>query len=221
MERNYYIVLGISRGASKHQIKKAYRDMAKRYHPDGCGKEIDEAKFREIQRAYETLSDRELRDVYDAGLIQPLASDRSRRDDPVINAQRSPLEDFMHDRSLVDEFLNGWLPGDFSQGRRGAVEKDLAIEMVLEPSEARDGGLFPLTVPVIEFCTHCGGAGYRFPFVCRRCRGNGRVRAERSFSISIPPNTKDHTEVTLALDDIGLRGVALHLFIRVAPIESV
>lgn len=216
MEKNYYIVLGISRGASKQNIKQAYREMAKRYHPDSGGSEIDEAKFLEIQKAYETLSDGERRAVYDAAIARPVASSRPRGSGRITEMRPSVRENQMRRRSFVDDFFEGWLPGRYHPRPSGRLEKELAIEMTLEPSEARDGGLFPLTVPVVEPCPRCGGSGVAYPFVCSRCHGNGRIETERHFSVSIPPYTKDRTDVTLPLDDIGLNGVRLHLFIRVA-----
>lgn len=215
MEKNYYIILGISKGASKQSIKQAYREMAKRYHPDSGGSKIDEAKFLEVQKAYETLSDGKRRAVYDAAIASP-PSYRSGR---TTSVRHTVHEDRMRRRSFVDEFLDGWLTGGYRPWRSGRVEKELAIEMTLEPSEARDGGLFPLRVPVIESCARCGGSGFEYPFVCSRCFGDGGIETERRFSVSIPPHTKDRTDVTLSLDDIGMKGVLLHLFIRVASQE--
>ena len=219
MKENYYIVLGISRGASKQRIKQAYRNMAKRYHPDGGGTEINETKFKEIQKAYETLSDRERRAIYDATLTQPTPPPQSNRTNDIINPQRSFWRKRMNRRSFVDEFFEGWLPGSYFPSDRARVDKSLAIEMTLDPSEARHGGLFPLAVPVEEPCSWCSQSGFQYPFVCSRCRGRGWVHAERSFSVSVPPHTKDGTEVRISLEDIGLSGVTLYLFIRVAASE--
>ena len=219
MKKNHYIVLGISQGASEQKIKQAYRDMAKRYHPDSGGTDISESKFKEIQKAYEILSDGTRRALYDADLTQNTRPAQPDRADEIINARRSFRENWTKRRSFVDEFFSGWLPGSYFSRDTGTVDKELAIEMTLDPSEARDGGLFPLTVPVAEPCTWCDQSGFQYPFVCSRCRGKGWVQAQRSFSVSVPPNTKDGTEVSISLDDIGLSGVSLYLFIRIAANE--
>ena len=68
MPKDYYFVLGVPRGASGAKIKNAYRAMAKRYHPDSCGPEPSEEKFREVQRAYDTLGHKARRKAYDHDL---------------------------------------------------------------------------------------------------------------------------------------------------------
>jgi DnaJ-class molecular chaperone len=118
-------------------------------------------------------------------------------------------------RSIVDEFFDGLMVGNYASGYKGRVDKELAIEIILDPSEAQHGGLFPLTVPVFEPCTHCGQSEFQFPFICASCMGRGYVQTERRFSISIPPNTRDGTEVIIPLDDIGLNNVNLYVFISI------
>jgi molecular chaperone DnaJ len=215
MKKDHYIILGVSKGATKDRIKQAYRDMAKRYHPDSGGTEINETKFKEIQKAYEILGDTNRRAIYDAKLSHPKHPTPSRR----VKKQTIIKESLFGKRSIVDEFFDGLLVGNYAPGYRKRVEKELAIEMILDPSEAQHGGLFPLTVPVLEPCPACGQSGFQFPFICTSCMGRGYVQTERRFSISIPPNTRDGTEVTIPLDDIGLNGVNLYVFISIEAHE--
>ncbi len=215
MKKDYYFILGVSKGATKDRIKKAYRDKAKKYHPDSGGTEISELKFKEIQKAYETLSDKNRRAVYDTKLshqIHPCPSYRIKKSAKNQTVIRNSL---LSKRSIVDEFFGGLLVGNYASGDKESGNKDLAIEMILDPSEAQEGGLFPLIVPVLEHCTNCGQPGIQFPFICTNCMGRGYIQTERGFSISIPPNTKHGTEVIIPLDDIGLRGVNLYLFISI------
>lgn len=215
MKKDYYIVLGVSKGATKDRIKQAYREMAKKYHPDSGGTEIDETKFKEVQKAYETLGDTNRRAVYDAKLdrrIQPFPSSRIENR---IKTHTFFSDDLFSKRSFVDEFFDGLLVGNYASGYQGRIDKELAIEMILDPSEAQHGGLFPLSVPVVGPCVNCDRSGFQFPFICTNCMGRGYIRTEKSFSISIPPNTTDGTEVILPLDDIGLHGVSLYVFIRI------
>ncbi len=215
MRKNYYIVLGVPRGASNQRIKRAYRDMAKRYHPDSGGEEISENKFRELQTAYETLSDVHRRAAYDNRLAQrlrssspPIRKNRYQANPSVSNISSKTAY------SAIDDFFDGWVVGKRATGRRD-LARDIAIEIILTPDEAQHGGLFPLTLPVLEPCMNCGHSGLRFPFTCSKCRGRGYRQAERHFSISIPPNTKNRTEVSVPLDGIGLEGFYLYVFIRI------
>lgn len=215
MKKDYYIILGVSKGATKDRIKQAYRDMAKRYHPDSGGTEINETKFKEIQKAYETLSDANRRAVYDAKLSQRVYPSISPRIKKSAKKQTIFRDRLFSERSIVDEIFGGLLVGNYASGYKGRIEKELAIEMILDPSEAQHGGLFPLTIPVLEPCTHCGQSEFQYPFICTGCMGRGYVQTERRFSISIPPNTRDGTEIIIPLDDIGLIGVNLFVFISI------
>jgi molecular chaperone DnaJ len=215
MKKDHYIILGISKGATKDRIKQAYRDMAKRYHPDSGGTEINETKFKEIQKAYETLSDTNRRAVYDAKLSHQIHPSISHRIKKSVKKQTIIRSSLFSKRSIVDEFFDGLLVGNYVTGYKASVDKELAIEMILDPSEAQDGGLFPLILPVLEHCTNCSQSGIQFPFICNSCKGRGYIQTERSISISIPPNTKHGTEVIIPLDDIGLIGVNLYLFINI------
>jgi molecular chaperone DnaJ len=215
MKKDYYIILGISKGATKDRIKQAYRALAKRYHPDSAGTEINETKFKEIQRAYETLSDTNRRAVYDAKLTQQIHHSPSHRIKKGATKQTIFRDSLFGKRSIVDEFFDGLLVGNYAAGYKGRVDKELAIEMILDPSEAQHGGLFPLKVPVLEPCNHCSQSGFQYPFICTSCMGRGYIQTERRFSISIPPNTRDGTEGIIPLDDIGLIGVNLYVFISI------
>jgi DnaJ-class molecular chaperone len=96
----------------------------------------------------------------------------------------------------------------------------LYFEIILSPTEALRGGLFPIQFPVIEHCSACSGCGQRGNLVCRYCDGNGVIQSEREFSLSIPPRTTHGTRVTLSMEDIGLRGVDLHLLISIDPFSD-
>jgi hypothetical protein len=122
-----------------------------------------------------------------------------------------------HLSSRADEFFEGFLPGFFQRGGPRPLDKDIYLEVILSPVEAREGGLFPITVPVIEACPRCSRSGVVDSFFCPDCMGYGRIRSERQFSLSIPPNTKDHTSISLSMEDIGLSGVDLHVLVLVDP----
>lgn len=215
MPKDYYLVLGVPREASGAKIKNAYRTMAKRYHPDSCGSEPSEEKFREVQRAYDTLGHAARRKAYDHDLYRDAGITPMRRaPDP-----REPVRGSAGHRrwrTALDERFDGEVMGVRAGPRSGPPATDLAIEMILDPVEALRGGLFPLTVPVWAPCQACQATGVQFPFVCPHCSGRARVQKEQRLYVSIPPKVNNHLEVTLPLEEIGIRGVDLHLFIRLA-----
>ena len=214
--RNYYVVLGISRGSDLEKIKKAYRSIAKKHHPDvSAGRESKE-RFMEIREAYETLSDETRRREYDEALAREGSSLRVRRVPEIVQARTSRWTE-MEDRfsSFADEILEGFLPGFFDRPAHRRHEKDLFLELILSPEEAASGGLFPIDIPVVEACPECGKSGRLESFFCPRCNGYGRIHSERTFSLSMPPNVSHGTEIQLSLEDIGLHHVRLHALIKV------
>lgn len=215
MPKDYYIVLGVSRSADAHKIKKAYRTVAKRYHPDVSKSPESKQKFQEIREAYETLVDEGKRRQYDEELAAQGSSLRITKVPETIERRRSIFEEMDSVFSRADEFFSGFLPGFFDRERR--VEKDLYLEAILSAGEASRGGLFPMTVPIIEPCTRCNTRGIWAGFFCPVCSGYGRTRSTRKFSLSIPPNVKHGTEIRLSMEDIGLRGAYLNVVVFIDP----
>jgi molecular chaperone DnaJ len=216
MPKDYYVVLGVSRGADVNKIKKAYRKVVKELHPDISPTKESEEKFLEVREAYETLCDEGKRRQYDEELSRKGSSLRIRKVPDVIERRRSRYDDMDRAFSSVDDFFEGFLPGFFDR-TRGRKGKDLYSEMILSPSEAAEGGLFPITVPVIEPCPKCGKTGYWDAFFCPVCFGYGRIRTERAFSLSVPPNIRHGAEISLSLEDIGLKDTHLHIHVVIDP----
>jgi DnaJ-class molecular chaperone len=217
MPKDYYIVLGVGRGADLNKIKKAYRVIAKKVHPDAstCGESHE--KFLEIREAYETLVDEEKRRKYDEELAKQGRERKvTRIPEEILSRRRSALQEMDRTYSFVDEFLSGFLPGVFERGK-ASTGKDLYLEVILSPEEAARGGLFPITVPVLEPCPRCRRTGLWEEFFCPLCYGRGVVRAERGFSLSIPPRVTHGTQISLSTEDIGLRRVNLHVLVLVDP----
>jgi DnaJ-class molecular chaperone len=217
MPEDYYIVLGVSRGADIDKIKKAYRRVAKKYHPDVARSRESAEKFREVRAAYETLADEERRRRYDEELAQRGSEIRISRVPEIIERRRSPLQDMERFFSRADEFFEGFLPGFFDIEKGRIRHKDLYFEAILSPREAVEGGLFPITVPVIEPCPRCGRTGFWEEFFCPVCSGYGRVQSEREFSLSIPPHVRHGTEIRLSMEDIGMRDTHLHVRVLIDP----
>jgi len=215
MPRDYYIVLGIEPGASLSEIKKAYRNAIKRYHPDKIGKSTDARKFRAAREAYEVLSDAERRQTYDAAR-QPQKTPIQREDlskaTPHPYRTRSPFWN-PHVRDPIPESL---IPG-FHRNRRQhpAGVQDLYLDVILTEEEARLGGIFPLTLPVAVTCPHCRRRGWPPGATCPACWGYGVVRLRRSFDLNLPPDLSDGTILTVSFDPGELGEITLLITVRV------
>jgi len=215
MPKDYYLVLGVSKRANLNKIKRAYRTVAKKYHPHMSHSPESAERYREIKEAYETLGDERKRRRYDEELARQGSPVRITKVPDIIQRKTSVFDSADDIFSRMDDFFQGFVPGFFDRGvGRG---KDLYYEVILSPREASEGGLFPFTVPVVEECPRCGTTGYWDEFFCPVCYGYGRVRGEREFSVSIPPHVKHGTEISLSLEDIGLRDACVNIVVFIEP----
>jgi len=186
LAEDLYKVLGVSKGASDEEIKKAYRKLARQYHPDRNPDDAKaEEKFKEVQGAYDTLSDPEKRKQYDSG--------------------GSMFGGFGAGPGGGGPFGGGGGAGGFDVGDvfsnlfgRGGGRaqpqqvrgRDLETEVSLSFDEAIAGAQVQVTVPKAERCTTCGGSGAKpgtAPVTCPRCEGRGiNAQSQGFFSISQP-----------------------------------
>lgn len=216
MPRDYYMVLGVERGADLTQIKRAYRSAIKRYHPDCFGGGTDPDKFRAAREAYEVLSDRNRRRDYDAQLHREGIPARTTDVRETIRRRRRAWEELRETRSFLDEVFEGLVPGFYRKRfRHPSIPKDLYMEVVLTPDEALRGGTFPVAVPVMEPCPHCSQSGWQAGFYCPACLGCGAVRSRREFDLAVPPGVQPNTSVDISLADLGLPGVRLMIDVLV------
>ena len=181
-KRDYYEVLGVEKNAAESEIKRAYRKLAAKYHPDVNHEPDAEAKFKEINEAYEVLSDADKKARYDqfgfAGV------------DPNFNAGGNPFGGgfgggFGGFGDLGDIF--GDFFGGGSRARNANAPRkgeNVVAQVVLTFEEAAFGTKKEVTVGRIETCDHCGGSGAADgtqPETCDRCRGTGQVRVTQNF----------------------------------------
>jgi len=182
-KRDYYEVLGVARGASPEEIKKSYRRLARVYHPDVSQEAEAEAKFKEINEAYEVLSDEQKRSVYDrfghAGLGS--AGGFGGFD---VSGFRDPFDIFEE----VFGSFGGFGNRTRQRGRNPRRGADLRYEMELEFEEAVFGVEREIEVPRQEACPTCSGSGVEpgtSPIRCPDCNGTGETRRQTGFFISI------------------------------------
>jgi molecular chaperone DnaJ len=188
-----YKVLGVSKGASDDEIKKAYRKLARKYHPDRNPDDATaEEKFKEVQGAYDTLSDPEKREQYDAGGMfggfgggsgGPGGGPFGGGGFPGGGGGGPDFGDIL-----------GNIFGRGGGGGRGRPEqqrgRDLETELSLSFDQAVNGAQVSVSVPKAERCTTCHGSGAKpgtAPVTCPRCEGRGiDAESQGFFSISQP-----------------------------------
>jgi molecular chaperone DnaJ len=170
-----YKVLGVDKKASQDEIKKAYRKLARQYHPDrNNGDKQAEERFKEVQAAYDTVGDPDKRKQYDQGGGIFGGGAAGGGFDP--GSFRQNFGGFGD--ILSDLFGGGGGPG--GRGGRPQPERgrDLETEVSLSFEQAMQGGQVPITVPVNSPCKTCRGTGARpgtSPTVCPRCQGRGVI----------------------------------------------
>ncbi|QWU05708.1 molecular chaperone DnaJ [Heyndrickxia coagulans] len=176
-KRDYYEVLGVAKDASKDEIKKAYRKLSKKYHPD-INKAPDAAeKFKEIQEAYEVLSDDQKRAQYDqfghAGPNQGFGGGNG------FGGFSSSDFDSFGFEDIFSTFFGGGRRNDPNAPRQGA---DLQYTMTLEFEEAVFGKETDIRIPREETCDTCHGTGAKpgtHPKECPHCHGTGQLNTEQ------------------------------------------
>ena len=206
--KDYYSILGVNKNASQREIKQAYRRLARKHHPDvNPGDKSAEAKFKEINEAYEVLSDKEKRRKYDQYGDQWQYADQFAR----AGGQQTPFWDFSQAGgatkfhfgegdlgSLFDELFGGIGAGTFrrqAQPRRGR-DIEHPVEVTLE--EAYHGTARLLSLGVEEPCPGCQGTGRIQNMPCSVCRGSGVVSRVKRLEVRIPPGVKDGSRVRIA-----------------------
>ena len=228
MSQDLYEVLGVSRDASPEEIKKAYRQLARKLHPDVNPDAATQERFKEVTRAYDVLSDPKKREMYDLG------------GDPLSAAGAGGFGQGFSFTDIMDAFFgqSAGARGPRPRTRRG---QDALIRLTLDLGEAAFGASKEIKVDTAVTCTLCSGAGTApgtstatcttcsgrgeishvqrsflgevrtmrpcptcrgfgtvIPDPCSECSGDGRVRARRAINVKIPAGVDTGTRVQLA-----------------------
>jgi molecular chaperone DnaJ len=181
-DKDYYRILGVAHDAPQDEIKKAYRQLALRHHPDrNPGAKDAEEKFKEAAEAYSVVGDPEKRSVYDRYGSEGL------RGQGFSGFDSSVFEDF---EDILGNFF-GFSIGDLFGGRergRGAARRsrgrDLALEVEISLEEAAHGVEREIKLNRAEKCPVCGGSKRKpgtHPAACPTCGGRGQVRYQQGF----------------------------------------
>ncbi len=205
-QKDYYKILGVSRNASRKNIRDAFRRLAKKYHPDKAGPGAKH-RFQDVQEAYEVLSNPQKRRAYD----RQVSSRRRRFHDGSASiydttfGQNSIFQEFFHRKPYFDREA-----AYVSQmHRQWSSNPDLVLTLTAE--EAEIGGRVELEVPYYRTCPQCGGSGEFWFFSCSACMGHGLLRGRRRLSINIPAGVEDGSVLEVPIKASGL----LRPFIKV------
>jgi molecular chaperone DnaJ len=218
-KRDFYKVLDIDHTATPSEIKKAYRAAAKKCHPDVSAR--NDRTFKQVQEAYETLSDPQKRMAYD------------KEDSSGTASPPKPQPPFQPDDfSFV---FNDFIPGIFDRvgwpfpelndfwfdfgpdlfGAAGESHKEQFVEIILTPDEARAGGELSFDVPVWSTCNRCRGTGKSQGVICGRCRGEGTERSEKEVTVTVPPGARDRMRTRVPVGAGGGFNMTLCVTLRI------
>lgn len=175
-KRDYYEVLGVDKSAGEREIKKAYKKLAMKYHPDRTqGDKALEDKFKEIQEAYEVLTDSQKRAAYDQYGHAGVDPNRGGAG----FGGGADFGDIFGD--VFGDIFGGGRGGRQSRARQGA---DLRYNLELSLEEAVRGKDVDIRVPTLVECDKCDGSGAKAgskPTTCPTCHGNGQVQMRQGF----------------------------------------
>ncbi|MBN1367534.1 MAG: DnaJ domain-containing protein [Dehalococcoidales bacterium] len=225
--KDYYIILGVGRGATATEIKQAYRKLARQHHPDvNPGDKTAEAKFKEINEAYEVLSDTEKRKKYDQfgdqwQYAEQFVKARARQSPEWESGQGDTSFNFEGSGDIFEEILR-----DFGRGTRGRTAqprtgRDIEYPVQVTLEEAYHGISRLLNIQGEDVCNGCGGTGRIQNLPCSVCRGSGKVIRDKRIEVKIPSGVDNGSRVRFARQgEPGYRGGPngdLYLIVSILP----
>jgi molecular chaperone DnaJ len=193
MSEDHYTILGLRRDASLDEIKRAYRELAMRHHPDRTqNNPRDTEIFKAVAVAFATLSNPVKRAEYD----RLLAAAERRTANPRVRGTRTTAQDRRRQNSpfgdILDEFFQGWDGWPLERD-------DRVLEITLTSQEAQTGATVPVDIPWKDQCLLCKGSGLAPFSICSGCRGSGFMHGSRRLTLNIPSGVASGTTQRLCL----------------------
>jgi molecular chaperone DnaJ len=193
MSEDLYKLLGLHRDASLEDIKKAYRLLAKRHHPDRTQNNPQDTEiFKAVAVAFATLSNPQKRAEYD----RLLTATEHRPSRARAQRARAAASDFRRQNTPFGDILEEFFP-EWDGWSRERNER--LLEITLTREEARTGVTVPVDIPWKGQCLLCRGTGLAPFSICSGCRGSGFSQSARRFTLTIPPGVASGTTQRLCL----------------------
>jgi curved DNA-binding protein len=203
--QDYYASLGVPRTATADEIKKAYRKLARKHHPDlNPGDKAAEGQFKQVQEAYDVLSDPEKRKRYDrlgadwktGETFRPSAGSGG-------DGENFQETEFFGtgDRGGFSDFFESVFAGRRGPRARSGIRRpgrDVEAEVPVTLEEAHQGTKRSLSLEVEEPCPECGGTGTKDKKPCPVCQGSGTRPAQKTLDVAIPAGVRDGAVLRLA-----------------------
>ncbi|PCH60277.1 MAG: molecular chaperone DnaJ [Gammaproteobacteria bacterium] len=197
-KRDYYDVLGVERNVSEAELKKAYRRLAMKYHPDRNQGDTDtEKEFKEVKEAYEILNDAQKRSAYDQFGHAGLGGTAGRAG----AAGGAGFGDIFED--VFGDIFGGGRGGSHGGAHRGS---DLRYDLEMSLEDAVAGTTVKIRIPTRVRCKSCNGSGAKMgskPVTCETCGGHGQVRVQQGFFSIQQACPKCHGKGTVISDPCG------------------
>lgn len=219
MFKNYYLILGVPIDAAPAAIRSAFRELAKRYHPDHGSQQAE--TFRDISEAYDVLSDPGRRRSFDRELRQrrPAPPPPRPATDPEPLVSRPMAVTGRPERlrpsfdALLERFARNFTSVHVPKSEH---PEPLDFELILSPDEAARGVTIPFEIPVFVICSWCAGSGHDAAAVCERCDGEGRLTDPRLLDVRIPAGVRPGALFEVPLAELGVDNLWLRVHVRVA-----
>lgn len=220
-KKNYYEMLGLPEGASADEVRKAFRRLARKYHPDvNPGNPGAEAKFKEINEAHEILGDPKKRQEYD--VLRSGAFTGGSGSEPFRwswgpgTGGGGPFGQSVDLDDLFGDLLRGGGAGrGFDRG------SDLTLDLSVDFLEMARGAVRDLRYRRPRTCASCGGSGRSGRRPCASCAGRGRFESEERIKVKIPAGAKDGSRIRVAGKGEGRGGSGasgdLVILLRILP----
>jgi molecular chaperone DnaJ len=216
-ESDCYVVLGLSRDANLSQIRRAYRELCRRFDP-GRADVADAEVYDGVRRAYRTLSDPVARAEYERELMaQEQDLERMSGGPPPLSSPRHLLDDYEHHQPSRDELKRALMDDYTDHLPKAHPMREVNVEVVLDPEQAAAGGVVPFRVPAAQACHACAGTGRTGFFHCDACDGHGVTWSLASVDVVIPRNAPSGMTIPVSLKSAGLSTLYLNVTVRTAP----
>jgi DnaJ-class molecular chaperone len=228
---DYYVILGVARSAGASELRRAYRTLALRFHPDRAGIQSTEV-FQRISEAYGVLSDANARTAYDARLraAEAASAPRTGTAGPAPNGAAQQGDAYGpggkiswrrggRDPARADDLIDRLCGSLEALHERGAVRHDPegVLEMLVRAAEVTDGGTAAVDMAIDATCPTCYGHANPGRLWCRRCDYAGTVREPITVCVPIPAGVADGATFTVPTAPDG-RAAPLRVRIRVSRV---